>query len=264
MSVGIAHLGACAEKQVRGHGTWTPVGESFTQAVYRSDAGVLTAGDVVAADGETVEKWQDQSGNGHDALVADTAWIYDAASGLLLSDSTEALTTSKRGLNTPSFTFKRIYMVCRYRTGVETSFDGFYRLIGGPGSTNFGQRHCYAESGTDRVMSTNGRIGDDLRKNGVDVSRTNTSTGPVLLPLPLSVVVLDTDTGTAGAVTQATGLGHAPTVNDRSWPGAFGGFVFTDGTESDADRDRVEGFLAHAVGDPSALDAGHPYRVWAP
>jgi len=59
-------------------------------------------------------------------------------------------------------------------------------------------------------------------------------------------------------------LGYHHYAPGRSWKGAYSEFIFTDGTESLATKQQIEGYLAWKWGLEANLPITHPYKTSAP
>ena len=247
-------LGGGAWTHVDGVPLWTPAGKSWVVAAYdyTGPAGIsVIGGKLAGAD--------DSSGNARHASQPDASrrapW-YGAdprARGLPAADVDESSPIGRAGLLTPSFTARRAYIGAGYRDGTQGVFPDHVFLLGGPGS-----------QGTRRILANNGNRNEWQQGGGFTFSSHSRVNGAPsdLSPLPLPLSVLTFDAGTN--VTQAYRLGHTTHESnpDRTWQGPQTGYVFTTGAESDADRDRLEGWRAHR--DATLLVAGHPYRDTPP
>ena len=70
-----------------------------------------------------------------------------------------------------------------------------------------------------------------------------------------------TDTGTTTATQIWFGSDSTPA---SFYTGKLGEFIQYNGTLSQADREKVEGYLAHRWGLEGLLDSGHPYKASPP
>jgi len=227
---------------------WTPAMLTTEAWFDAADAGTIT--EVFGA----VTQWDDKSGNDNHAVQTNgftSEPTYTASDSLAnnLGSIGSTVSTGKIGLNTPSMTAQTIYAVVYYKDGVDSLFDGFETLI----SNESGARPARilgTSGGTDWLTTGSNEFNEETYVNG---SNTTSNTA---LPMPLTMFRFR-----KGAdQTQAFAIGYNQESANRSWIGAYCEFVFTDGEETLADQQKIEGYLAWKWGLEAELPTGHPYK----
>lgn len=248
---------------------WTPARITTSLWLDAADASTITES------GGAVSQWDDKSGNGNHAVQGSGAQ----------QPTTDI--DQINGLNTLTFAgndfLKANYAIFSNRATMDTSIflvlkkdnvdDGFNPIIGGYNSS---AQLCYPEVAVHFEVSR-------LNTRSTPVLDTGIS-GPTSLQTPTILGLQTTSTTLRGYANGAieydlSTTTMTPTTGDdginigHRQDGGFGdGFVgrigevliFQDATLTDADRQRIEGYLAHKWGLTANLPSGHPYKTVAP
>ncbi len=226
---------------------WTPA-EIPTIAWYdAADASSITLVD------DKVSKWNDKSGNNRHASQGTAANrpAYKAIDPMInnLPSIGNIAATGQIGLNTPLMFAKSVYVVTYYKDGVDSQFDGYSTLFSG-------LLGVAGEINTADLLNTVHFNNYGVFKNGAS----GWSWTLRVLPMPSSILRVVHYEGS----TQVFSLGFDAKKTDRDWQGNCSEWIFMDGTESDATRQKIEGYLAHKWGLAGSLPADHPYKSAAP
>jgi len=230
---------------------WTPADMVKTAWYDASDASSVTLV------GGKVSQWNDKSGNNRHAMQTNAVNrpTYMAADPMANNRPSigDIAAMGKIGLNTPSMGVKHAYAVTYYKDGVDTTFDGYPTLFSGPGAG--GQYRVMGNINTGTLAVTSYHFNDaGTYKNG------STNSSIVVLPMPQSLLKLKA----TALRTQVFSLGFNALATDRDWQGHYSEWIFTDGTETAANEQKIEGYLAHKWGMAASLPAIHPYKSAAP
>ena len=231
---------------------WTPT-EISTVAWY--DAADMST---IGFGSQGVNLWEDKGGNGYHATQnTNSDWQPTYTESDPLANNKPSLSSpnvTKHGLETPSFTSKRVYAVCYYGDGTTATFLDYSYLLGNilEEITNFRDFRINGNSGNPTWWTSND-WDETPRVNGG--SETNTA-----LPMPLTILEFDHGSD----ITQETFIGGSNYWTNRVWRGAYCEFIFTDGTEDLETRQKIEGYLAWKWGLQSKLPSDHPYKNRAP
>ena len=231
-------------------GPWSPVGQAWLVALY--DAAEIGPSDLV---GGELARWPDTSGRGNHALETAEASRPDYTASAPLANSGPVVSYSdadlgKRGVLTPQISTSRVYVCAYYQDGIDASFDGFPTLFSADGDQFGAPRLSGNRFKSEFDTFQDGQFADAYRINGGTESED-------ILPMPLSLLVGD---ARLSSFTYAFAIGYRRTEDDRMWDGGIRFIAFTDGTENTADRERLEGWIAHEAGIAASLAVGHPYR----
>ena len=227
-----------------------------------ADAGTVTTA------GGSVSSWADKSGNGRTVTqgTGTAQPTHNSSTGYLSFDGGDSLSVTSNvfGTGSPAYTWAFVM-----RTGADTSA----RILASYGNANNNnQLNVY---GTGSSQHTNYWWFNDLAgpasstsTNYIGYVRFSGSAGAnsheIWINGPASV----------SASRNASGLnlqtGHTFHVGKRwdnyFWNGLIGEMIIVNadvGSGTD-DHRRIEGYLAHKWGLASLLDAGHPYKNFAP
>jgi hypothetical protein len=251
-----AYLGA-SEVYSTGGGAWTPadLGASLALWLDAEDTASITL------NGSTVSQWADKSGNGRNATQATAASqpTYTAADAVLNGKPSVGSTTHLGlvGMVTPSLTAREWLMVTAYDNGTTALFppggSAYPTLLSGPDS--FGaERAGMGQVSTANWFEATSIWADLPYRNGAATASTTA------LPMPASILRFSG----ASTVTQSWGIGFNQTTADRSWDGPIGEVIAVGATLSTANRQKLEGYLAHKWGLTANLPADHPYKSTPP
>jgi len=147
-------------------------------------------------------------------------------------------------------TVKRSYLSAGYKNGTEATAGTYNTLIEDLPDTSSVPRFM-THVGTAALFS-GGAYDASPRVNG--------ATASTLLPLPLSSITATYPTGNSAGLV----IGASSRTAGRGWPGPIRRFIATLGTETDAERDKVEGFMAWRDGTQADLATGHAYKTEPP
>lgn len=229
---------------------WSPAFIT-TEAWYDADDS-----STIAESSGSVSSWADKSGNSRDMSQATGSQqpTYQSSDSSLNSMGSIGNTSSsgKNGLKTSSaFSIKNVYAVIYYKDGVVTTFEAFNQFMSGDGSN--GAPRIAGTSGTSDWLNTS-TFWNSIFKNG------NTTSDTVALPMPATLFLFKS----SSASSQSWDLLFSDPNDGRSWYGAVGEVIMTDGSESTAVQEKIEGYLAWKWGLEADLPVGHPYKSAAP
>jgi len=209
---------------------WTPANISTVAWFDAADS------DKIIKSGDKVSQWTDKSGNGNHATngaAASQPTYYPSDLSMNNMGSIGSTDTNGNiGLITPSFGSKICYAVVR---SDETTFSTYTCLFSGSlANGKFG--------GRGQVGTTRWRISDELQFNDSTYKNgSTTDTNLNILPMPTATLFRFE---ASNLRTQRYYLGYYNHISDRSWKGAYSEFIFTDGTEGLATKQKIEGYLA--------------------
>jgi len=228
-------------------GGWTPLGMTGLQMWYSAEDASITAS------GGKVSQWLDKSGNNRHATQSTAANqpTYFKPDSFGRKSVGNTTSSGLLGLICPSASHKEAFIVGYYGTGAESVFSGINTFFSGPG-TNNGQRVA-GNNAVNAILTTNA-FTSSVFKNASATSTT--------APLPLPTTIMRFNSATA--VTQQTFLFYSSLSTGRSLNGAFSEVLFFATDLSTADRQKVEGYLAHKWSLAGDLPADHPYKSAAP
>jgi len=233
---------------------WTPAEITTAGWFDAADAGTITL------NGSTVSQWDDKSGDlkhatqgtaGNQPTYTETDSVFNNNPSIG-SQATSGLI----GLVTPSLTAKTIYCVISNRTGTETAFINFDTIISGENSR--GEQRIMGRDGTDDWYED----AFDRQFNDAGTFKNGSTTDTLLEACPMPATLFKFKSVVAR--TQQMHLGFNSSNSARKWVGAYGEFIFTDGTEDTATEQKIEGYLAWKWGIEANLPPGHPYENAAP
>ncbi len=235
---------------------WTPAALSSVLAWYAADLGVTdTAGAVTG--------WADQSPNGHDLTQGSAS----------LRPSTGADTLG--GINLITFDGDRLEPAANV-TGVKACLFVFTEANGSDASDNVCPVHgVLTTAGTDHTFIRTNQEDYDLSIDGSNANSGNASNTDLTLtaggnidlgiptsPIPTGTFIFYADYDSAVAFDAIGGFDTGSTVYNTRLK--LGEIVFLDAVPSEADRQRIEGYLAHKWSQTSLLPSAHPYKTTAP
>jgi hypothetical protein len=233
--------------------TWTPTNLPDGLELWLDAADTPT----LTLSGNAVTEWRDKSGLGRHATQTDPArrpsltFGDPRAGGRPTIGSTT--TTGTTGLDLPSFTMQRLVATLGYGSGTETAFGGFDTLVAGPGAWGTPRFAMGSEASANWFSGT--VLTDTSFANGA------TSASATALPMPFGVRRFDL----SSATTSTWSLGTNAVTPGRTWAGPISEVLaFPDLSLGTADRQRVEGYLAHKWGTTALLPADHPYKTVPP
>jgi hypothetical protein len=238
---------------------WSPIGQAWVEALFDARVGVLNSSDAVCADAENVKTWQDQSGNARHAVqsLVGRQRTYQASSSEANGNPAiyKAVRAGYANVVTPEFTAGAIYFVTNFGDGTTATFDGLNMLVAGPGSAS--AMRIVASSGGDSTLFDGAStiVTDRLAFDGDTGAGDN-----VVLPMPYRLAVARSP----APITQTWAIGGSNAQSSRTWQGSISAVVFTSGTESDADKRRLESWLAHEFGIDNRLESSHPHKTQRP
>jgi len=208
----------------------------------------------ITLNGSNVAQWDDKSGKGNNAaqVSAGLQPAYNAVdTNLSNMSSVGANGTSYRYLVTPSVLCRNIYLVTYYNDP-DNTFDSWDIMI----TENPLSTYRWGGWSTKNYFQDNGM--DTVHKDG-DTTVNYASLVPVL-PMAASQWRARWD-GDKTSVWRI--LAGNATFNIWRW-GGFGEIIFTDGTESEEIRQKIEGYLAWKWNLVGSLPVTHPYKTSPP
>jgi hypothetical protein len=261
----------------------------------------LDAGDsgTVILNGSDVSEWRDKSGNDRHASQTTAArqpeYISSAQNGLgalrfdaasehfMTAGTTSTWNFLHNGSNAAVFILAR----CR-STGNNPDAIHTYLSTGGAGSSNIGFFICYDDlASASRNNALDARVARGVGGTFASLDITNDKLTPGTYHLISSYI--DADNGTAGNRTvqrvdgdasfSSNTLTNAPSASDSTSSLHIGRDVASSTLDftgdicevcifnnhpATADRERIEGYLAHKWGVAANLPAGHPYKTSQP
>jgi len=228
---------------------WTPAEIATALWLDASDVGTITQS------GGAVSQWADKSGNAKHATQATGSRqpVYTASDAMLggrPSVGTGGL--AGKYFWTPSAGGKRIYAVLYFGDGTQATWPEHDSWLSGPGT-----------SGEWRITGRTGRsIWDEARDfNDAGTYRDGSTTSSRdALPMPATLWKFDA----SATRTQTWKILCGNSASWARWNGALGELIFTDGTETLATQQKMEGYLAWKWGLEGNLPAVHPYKSAPP
>lgn len=200
-------------------------------------------------------QWNDKSGNGNH-LVNGANAIYKpqyrvSDSNLNGMPSLGTQDANNRYFDDQSMVFKRVYAVAYCDGGTTTAFRANNSLIG---------------AGDDSVLLKGVGGQDDWNTSAtsfIDTCYRNGSSNSItqnILPMTATLWRFDSASAKSSHRWGVLGVKDANTT----WYGGVGEIILTDGSETEEDRLKLEGYLAHKWGLAVNLPADHPYKYFAP
>lgn len=260
-----AYLGASVAYEVGG-GAWTPaeLGASLSLWLDADDASTITL------NGSTVSQWSDKSGNAHHFAQATAANQPVYSTGALNGKnvinfvSTDSLTRAAIPFN--DLGNNSLYVVGN-RTGKAGTFNVALILARAANRTrSILFDFSSAESGrwgtyTNQPIPSPAGFVDATYKICEMIADQDTNS--------YQFYQGGTSQGSNGVVNSTTGFSSSSCFigNDQfnSWlEGNIAEVIFCDEKNSDADRQRIEGYLAWKWGLEANLPVGHPYKTTPP
>ena len=229
-----------------GSATFTPSDLTTTPTVWldASDSATITH------NSNAVSEWADKSGNGYDGTqsTASLQPTYDSANGTISFDTTDAITsTTPTGWNPQD-----VYIVARWTSG-GSAFPNWAGLFCGNHHTG-GNIGILGRSGTTNLY---GGWANNYFLNG-----TSTTVNNVFNTMQSDFIMSISKNSTLNLNGFVIGQDRLNTT--RGWGGWIGEVVVFNYKLSDADREKVEGYLAHKWSLTSNLPSSHPYKSSAP
>ena len=246
---------------------WTPA--NITTALWLD----ANDGSTITESGGVVSQWNDKSGNARHLSQATAGQrpTYDAT-GFNSLPTIKGLASSTRFLstNTNSSGFSggsSLWVVAAATMESGTDSNGRLFSFGQVGFLDFNNEARAAV--ILRNDANNAIRGFRVNtKSTANVSLNTTSIFGSVFNGTNHIIYVD---GTAAASVSSTGnftstplLTLFDDVSGSSWTGKCSEFILGDTTLSDANRERIEGYLAHKWALTGGLPGGHPYKNAAP
>jgi|GEM_PF-3266338 len=196
----------------------------------KADAGVYNdAGTTLATNGQTVQQWNDQSGNGNNATQSTSGSRPTYQTGVLNSKPVIRLDGTDDSMQVPSMTVGSLMVVHKYRTSgnypnFKTPFNDRTVVDG---------RILVMESGTTQIRSSNNSMRNRHFRNGV---LTN-----VMAPIDSFQISCGSFPG--NTITDACDIGRDDQNNARCWDGDIAEVIAYDRGLSVANRVRIQNYL---------------------
>ena len=227
---------------------WTPADLSGGLAAWYDAAAPAT----VTHDGSGVSQWADRSGNGRHAVQPTTSArpTYDQATSTISQTAGRYLSLS--GLaGSASFNYAAAY---------RTTDDTFILFSSGVGNVlHYG--YTAQSSGMATLFQNYGS--PSLRVNGAAAAPSTRDAYRQLVGTGARVV--ETVTGASVGAWSTVDLGYySPSYAQYHYSGDLNEIVVLTAVPSSADRQRLEGYLAHKWGTTASLPADHPYKSAPP
>lgn len=229
---------------------WTPAHISTELWLDAHDAETITES------GGLVSQWDDKSGNANHVIqaIANSQPTYTASDSGLNNRGTigyEPSATNIKYLVTPTITSAQAYIVAHWQGATFAGASDRYLMNSGDPNEKIHGKVNLAHWDTSSSIN-----GGSYYRDGA-TSTTNDAlpmTSGALWRIPFSsrttTFTLMNDSG--------------PNVAKMWNNGAIGEIIFTDGLESLADQQKIEGYLAWKWGFEGSLPGGHPYQLGAP
>ena len=237
-----------------GHIPWTPANVTSVVAWYdAADESTLTIEE------GRVSEWRDKSVNERNIsrdAAGDRPWYLanDPMVNNLPSIGTNVISGNIGLVSPSSFAVRNAYAVAYYMDGtVDSTAGGQYpTLLSGAGS--HGYERIMLNQNSDQLIGTGAFATGGIYRNGATGSSTS------MLPMPATVWRFESN----NTRTHPWAIGYNRESDNRTWPGGISEWIFTDGTEDLATKQKIEGYLAHKWGLEDHLPSDHPYRNEAP
>lgn len=240
------------------HGTgyidalWTPAQMGMAAWYDAADGATL----ILSAGGQ-VDQWSDKSGNGRhltqSGSLARPGYDPNGATGSLPAVVWQSGSYNEALRCGSPFLWQYAVSVARYGDGVQatwlTSFAGMFGTDG-----TFG---CIGN--TAGTASFVGSLTNRLRMDG-GPEDADGHIDPAL-PWPTRILAARIN---AGPTSDNFVLGNDRSTTGRGWTGPISEVLVFPSTPSDANRERLEGYLAHKWGTVGSLPVGHAYRTSPP
>lgn len=237
---------------------WQPnsLGSSLALWLDAADASTITLND------STVSQWNDKSGNDRHATQATAAnqpeyqtTAFNGKPAIVWPNVSSAVR-----MDTVPFAAQSFYFVLRYHNGTQanwiSAFQGVLTLPSTSGST--GSIGLIGNNvGGNQWLNSN--LFNNGRYNGGAQVNLNSR---VALPLPETV--LEASAASAQTPLYSYQIGADRNTTGRSWSGPISEIVATSSLLSDADRQKLEGYLAWKWGLVANLPSDHPYKINPP
>ena len=212
----------------------------------------------MALSGSTITTWKDKSGNGYD-FTSQVSPAIGTLSNLPIVD-----TTGGGCFINGSFSVPTTYS--GFTTGYSTVTSTWSGLFYGTPDAIFmlraylGQMFLWkGNSGSWGSPSVG--TGPSSTTNTIWSFTNPTTSGPSYLWV--NGTLNQSNTGVANIATSGLDIGRWVN-NSYPWSGYIGDVVFYDGAVSDADRQRIEGFLGWKMGLKGSLPSTHPFYKFPP
>ena len=226
---------------------WTPVQLGSSLALWLDAADAST----VILNGSTVSQWIDKSGNGRHVSQATAAdqpiYTLNGLNGLPVLDwgtAANSRALSRTGMT--GYSPVRYFGVADYDG--PNPFSEYYGLIS----------HPHVSSNDLLITNANDQnwyFGNFILNGG--------GSSPVALPTISSPFVFATDFAQNSNRSEIF-IGRDRNFRGRSWIGKISEIIALNTLPSTADRQRLEGYLAHKWGLASNLPSDHPYKTSPP
>jgi PKD repeat protein len=240
---------------------WTPANLPGGAAMWldASDAGTFSFS------GSGITEWRDRSGNGRDAEDGFSSSARPTRGDNLIGGlpavsfdgSNDYLAFDGSSITNTDYTVAAVT--------ARTSNKGTNYYLGGTQSSNNRNLHVGWRSNT---AMTHAQYGNDMDANvagysapqaTLQVSRHSGTAGKAMYLDGTQASTNSSTTGLQGWSGAAVGR-----YNSSFFQGRVGEVLLVRSSLSDADRQRLEGYLAHKWGTTASLPAGHPYKTAAP
>lgn len=229
---------------------WTPA--KMVTALWLDADDAATLIDV----GGLVSEWRDKSGNARHYSEANASLRPPITAGAVNGKTAIVWpngTNDKRLSASSSFAVSDWFIVMRYQDGTPTTWQTDYpAMITNTTSDRrmLGDLIGAAGSFTEYFIR--------VRKNG-NAEIADFRFGG-LLPIPLGL----THVTNALAATTQWALGNDFSAGTRGWNGPICELIGLESNPTSADRERIEGYLAHKWGFTALLPSNHPYKSAPP
>jgi hypothetical protein len=224
---------------------WTPAKLVTEQWIDLNDTGTITL------NGSNISQINDNSGNSRhisqstgSAQPPYSATAFNGKPAINITTSTGRIYL----MSPAAFNITDMFVAIQYEDGVASVWSAGYQAFIGGQSTQV----LYAgPAGTNTWTSAHFSTG---RLNGGDPYTLNNS---VALPLPYSTFHIFN--ATAKNYQWLYGC-QATNQTNRNWTGVASEIICLNGAPSTADRQKIEGYLAHKWGMTASLASDHPYK----
>ena len=192
--------------------------------------------------------WDDDSSNGNDAIKGGSPVVIEKAQNghSLMHYNADG---QRHKFNMISDIRTVFWVIC---------IDEAYKNSGFRYVLSDSTKHPHWHNNNDGKLfgsySSSNITGGTTRLNGSTVTGTTTNQ-----PSNLSILTVKTT-----ANVDADQFGYDRTITSRQWRGKLGELIIFNSAKSDADIEKIEGYLAHKWGLTGALASSHPYKLGHP
>ena len=256
-TVSVTASSICVGSNITASSSWTPAALGNSLAMWLDAADALT----IIQSGGAVSQWSDKSGNGRHALPATVA--NQPTTGLVTINGRNTIDFdgSTDRMDIDNLAVNNLHTI--YAVGYTVNSSGYRDLLRGKivnEDLHFGQLN-----GSFSSFYGNNSSWADISANSPN--RTSTSASIFGIVANGAGIATPYHNGTAQSnknCTMAgttTGFSIGSVAGNNFWDGPIAEIVVAPTALSTADRQKIEGYLAHKWGLTANLPSGHPYKT---